>query len=126
MHNLAIDQNLISSHPVPLAVCRIRTGRDLDLTPLAVRRHELSGSRSLLELGIHSLVFNAALPLDERRIYFECQWFISLFKALGIANCQATGLEDVPKAGVMRRSPMELLKSTRDRRSELRWSTGGL
>lgn len=72
MHDLPIDHNLISPDTIPLNIRRIGAGGYLDFAPLAIRWHELTGRCSLLELGIDTLILDAAFPLDEGRFYLEC------------------------------------------------------
>ena len=72
VHKLAINQNLISTDPVAHGIRGIRTRRDLDLAPLTVCGDELALRCALLELGVDALVFDAALALDEGRIWRLC------------------------------------------------------
>lgn len=65
MHQLAIHDNLMLTNTVGYTIGRIRTCGDLNFSPLLVCRHELAGSRTLFELGVDALVFDAALALDE-------------------------------------------------------------
>lgn len=65
MHDLAINEHLMSTHSVIHRIRRVCTCRNLDLAPLAVGGHKLTLRCELLELLIHSLLLNAALSLDK-------------------------------------------------------------
>lgn len=67
VHQLAINQNLISANAVALRVCRVRRRRDLNFSPLAVRGHELAVRGQLHEAGVDTLVLDTTFPLDEWR-----------------------------------------------------------
>jgi len=67
VHELSINQNLMSTNSIVHCIGRIRTCRDLNLTPFSVGRNELALLRSLLELGVHPLIFDTTLALNKGR-----------------------------------------------------------
>ena len=67
MHDLAVDEHLISADSIARRICRIRSRGDLDLAPLAVGGHKLSFRCEFLELFEDALLLNTALPLDKWR-----------------------------------------------------------
>lgn len=69
MHQLAIDKYLVCADAVVNGISGIGARRNLDLTPLPIGRHEVAFIRPPLELTVHTLILNAALSLDERRVY---------------------------------------------------------
>lgn len=68
MHDLAIDEHLMSTHSVIDGICWVCTRRNLDLAPLTVGRHKLALRRELLELLINSLLLDTALSLNKFRV----------------------------------------------------------
>lgn len=67
VHQLAVDENLVSTYTVAYGICWISRRGDLNLTPLLVRRHELALRGEPLELLVDSLLFDTAFTLDQRR-----------------------------------------------------------
>lgn len=66
MHQLSINDDLVSANLVADCISRVSGRRDLDLSPLTVGRHKLALSCTLLELLVNTLLFDAAFPLDQR------------------------------------------------------------
>lgn len=69
VHNLAINENLVSTNSVALLIRGIRGSSDLDFAPLTVGRHKLSLGCETLELLVDTLFLNAAHSLNKRRFY---------------------------------------------------------
>jgi hypothetical protein len=69
MHDLTINNHLISTDSVTDRICWIRSCRDLDLAPLTIGGHIFALGREVLELFVDALLLNAALSLDKWRFW---------------------------------------------------------
>jgi hypothetical protein len=65
MHDLAIDDHLMHTNSVVHGIRWVRSCRDLDLTPLAVSRHNRAFECAFLEFLVDSLLINTTFSLDE-------------------------------------------------------------
>lgn len=66
MHDLAVNEHLISTNSVADLVCGVGSSGNLDFTPLAVGGYKLSLRCEVFELLVDALLFNTALSLDQR------------------------------------------------------------
>lgn len=69
MHNLPINQDLISANPIAHHIRRVSTRGDLDLPPFAVGGHELPLGSAILKFTVYTLFIDASLPLNQGRSY---------------------------------------------------------
>lgn len=60
----------MDTNPVVGRVCGVRRSCDLDLTPLTVGRGVVACGCAFLELLVDSLLFNAALSLDQGGVWY--------------------------------------------------------
>lgn len=65
VHNFSVNDDLISTNLVSYSISWICGRGDLNLTPLAVRRHQVSLGCAVLEFPIDTLFIDATLALDE-------------------------------------------------------------
>lgn len=65
MHDLTVDDDLISTDLVAFRIRWVRSRRNVDLAPLAVGGHKLALFGAVLEFLVDALIIDAALPLDE-------------------------------------------------------------
>jgi len=65
MHNLAIDDDLISTDPVALGIRGVRRRGDLDLAPLTIGGHDFAFCCAILELLVDALFIDTSLTLDQ-------------------------------------------------------------
>lgn len=67
MHDLTINNHLISTDSVTDRICWICSCRDLDLAPLTIGGYIFALGSEVLELLVDALLLNAALSLDKWR-----------------------------------------------------------
>jgi hypothetical protein len=65
MHELTVDEHLMSPNSVIYGICWVRTGGDLDLAPLTIGRYNLSLGCESLEFLVDPLLLNTALSLNK-------------------------------------------------------------
>lgn len=67
MHQLSINEHLISTNAISHSISWISGGGDLDLSPFLVGRHELTSCCAFFELLVYALLLDAAFPLNQWR-----------------------------------------------------------
>lgn len=69
MHDLTINNRLMSTDSITDRIRWVRSCSDLDLAPLTVGRHIFALDHEVLELFVDALLLNATLSLDKWRFW---------------------------------------------------------